>query len=272
MRRVSSQKTVMTVALMMMVSGCASKPVNLPEFQKAETTYVSIRKDPLVNQYAATELFQMSKLYEKAKNETDPSKKRHLSYLLERESQIAKAHAEAKANKEALIRLKEEKLKAELNKKEGELLVLKKEAQKAKEALKQLQELNAKQTSRGLVLTLGDVLFESGKAKLLPGSERAIEQLATFLEENPDREVLIEGHTDNVGSATFNIDLSLRRAEAVADALVARGIDASRIHTRGYGEIYPVASNKTAAGRQQNRRVEIVILKAGADVQKMQRQ
>jgi len=263
---------IAAVAVAAVIGGCASKPVNIPEFQKARATFEAIKKDPLVNQYATTELFQAGKLYEKAKNATDVAQQRHLSYLLQRESEIAKAHAEAKANKEALIGLKEEKLKAELAKKEGELLVLKKEAQKAKEALRQLQELNAKQTNRGLVLTLGDVLFESGKAKLLPGSARAIEQLAEFLKENPEREVLIEGHTDNVGSATFNIDLSLRRAEAVADALIDRGIGADRIHTRGYGEVYPVASNKTAAGRQQNRRVEIIILKAGADVAKMQRE
>ena len=256
---------------MMVVAGCASKPLRLPEYRQALEHYEAIKKIPTVNQYAATELYRAGKLAQSAKAAKSPQEQRHLSYLLERQSQIAKAHALAKARKEEVIRLREERLKAKLEAKDNEVAVLKKEAQKAQSALQQLKELNARQTDRGLVLTLGDVLFESGKAKLLPGSKRAIDQLSAFLKEHPKREVLIEGHTDNVGSETYNIDLSLRRAEAVANALEAQGIDARRIHTRGYGEIYPVATNKTAAGRQQNRRVEIVILEPGADVRQMQR-
>jgi OOP family OmpA-OmpF porin len=80
----------------------------------------------------------------------------------------------------------------------------------------------------------------------------------------PDRKVLIEGHTDSSGSASYNSDLSQRRANAVEALLINQGVDPTRIVARGYGESYPVATNDTAAGRQQNRRVEIVILKPGA--------
>lgn len=123
---------------------------------------------------------------------------------------------------------------------------------------KQLSELEAKQTERGLVLTLKDVLFGVGKADLKPGAQRVVDQLAGFLGDYPERGLLIEGHTDSDGSQTYNQDLSLRRAEAVRQALVSRGVAFRRIEVRGYGETYPVTTSTTAEGRQQNRRVEVV--------------
>jgi len=120
-------------------------------------------------------------------------------------------------------------------------------------------ELEARETERGLVITLGDILFESDKANLKPGADRALSELAAFLKEYEDRSLLVEGFTDNVGSHAYNEDLSQRRADAVRGALTAKGIDGSRIRTHGLGEEYPVATNETEAGRQQNRRVDIVI-------------
>ena len=133
---------------------------------------------------------------------------------------------------------------------------------RAQELAKRVEELEAQQTERGLVLTLGDVLFDVGQANLKAGGLRAVEQLATFLEEYPERSVLIEGHTDNTGSVELNQRLSLRRADAVRFALVERGIHVNRIRTAGYGLAYPVATNSTSAGRQANRRVEVVISKS----------
>jgi outer membrane protein OmpA-like peptidoglycan-associated protein len=118
---------------------------------------------------------------------------------------------------------------------------------------------------------LGDVLFEVGKSDLAVGATRPLEKLVAFMEDNPERIVLIEGHTDNVGSSTYNVDLSLRRADAVATLLQEKGVDASRIVTRGYGKEFPVVSNATATGKQQNRRVEIVILKEGDSVADIER-
>jgi len=123
----------------------------------------------------------------------------------------------------------------------------------------QLAEMKARKTDRGMVLTLGDVLFDTGRAELKPGAMRTIEQLATFMRENPERTVEIEGYTDSIGSDAFNQDLSERRARAVRTALIDRGIDTRRVSARGFGESNPVATNDTAAGRQQNRRVEVVI-------------
>lgn len=123
----------------------------------------------------------------------------------------------------------------------------------------QLKELNAKKTDRGMVITLGDVLFNTNKAQLSSGGINNVKKLAGFLEKNPQRKVLIEGHTDSKGSDSYNQALSERRAEAVQSALTDMGIAADRISTRGYGESSPVANNETAAGRQLNRRVEIVL-------------
>lgn len=122
-----------------------------------------------------------------------------------------------------------------------------------------IAQLEAEQTARGLVLTLGDVLFDVGKSDLKPGSQRAIDQLASFLNEYAARNVLIEGFTDNTGSTESNQNLSSDRAAAVKAALMARGIGDSRVRTTGYGETFPRATNDTAEGRQQNRRVEVII-------------
>ncbi len=119
--------------------------------------------------------------------------------------------------------------------------------------------MKAKQTERGIVLTLGDVLFDSGRADMKAGALRTLEQLAAFLKENPERDVVIEGHTDSVGSVEFNQALSERRALTVKDALVERGIAASRVTAVGFGPTKPLVGNDTPAGRQQNRRVEIVL-------------
>jgi OOP family OmpA-OmpF porin len=129
--------------------------------------------------------------------------------------------------------------------------------------MKELSDLKAQQTERGIVLTIGDVLFATGKADLSPDAIRNVDKLADFLQAHPKRNVLIEGHTDNVGSDEFNLTLSQDRADAVEEQLLARGIDPGRITTKGYGKKYPIATNDTPAGRQQNRRVEVIILNEG---------
>jgi OmpA-OmpF porin, OOP family len=130
--------------------------------------------------------------------------------------------------------------------------------ERAKALERELADLKGKKTDRGVVVTLGDVLFDTGKATLKPGAYTTIDRLATVLKEDAERKVLIEGHTDNVGSDEYNQSLSERRAGAVQAALFERGVAASQISTVGKGETTPVASNDDIGGRQQNRRVEMV--------------
>ena len=133
------------------------------------------------------------------------------------------------------------------------------ERQRADELQRQIAELNARETERGLVVTLGDVLFATGRAELKGNVPSNLGKLAMFLDRYGDRSVLIEGHTDNVGDADANQDLSLRRANSVQAFLVEHGVGATRLIASGKGETQPVASNDSDTGRQQNRRVEVII-------------
>lgn len=131
---------------------------------------------------------------------------------------------------------------------------------------RQLSELQAQQTDRGMLVTLGDVLFEFGKAEIKPGAQEALRKLATWLQQHPERSVLIEGFTDSVGAESANLQLSVRRAESVANALAGYGIAAGRIRAVGYGEGYPVAANSNDSNRAMNRRVEVYISNNGDPV------
>ncbi len=123
----------------------------------------------------------------------------------------------------------------------------------------QLRDMEAKKTDRGMVVTLGDVLFDTNEAQLKSGGMRNVQKLADFFRQYPQRNVMIEGFTDSTGSDGHNQQLSDRRADSVRTALLGMGMDSQRITWRGYGESFPVAGNDTAAGRQMNRRVEVVV-------------
>lgn len=126
----------------------------------------------------------------------------------------------------------------------------------------QLAELDPRLGQRGLVLTLGEALFEFDSPRLKPYTLRIVDRLAEFLVAHEAYPVAVEGHTDNAGEAQVNRETSQARADAVASALAARGVDTTRITATGYGETRPAASNETAAGRRQNRRVEVILLQA----------
>ncbi len=130
---------------------------------------------------------------------------------------------------------------------------------KQEELAAQIALLQARTTERGIVLTLGDVLFATGSASLKPGASSNLDRLVAFLDKYPGRDATIEGHTDSVGSDAYNQQLSQSRADSVRDYITGMGIEPTRLTSIGKGESEPVASNESAAGRQQNRRVEIVI-------------
>ena len=212
------------------VVGCATAPD--PEVLRAQGAVQSARDDPLVAEYAPVALRDAEQTLvqvEQAQREgLDDEEIDHLAYLAEQKAAIAQAQAiEQRSQKELM------------------------------------QELHAERTARGLVVTLEDVLFEVNGADLQPGTQVELLRLVEFLQRNPDRKVLIEGHTDSIGSSEYNLQLSLLRAESVQSFLVGNGLPADRITAIGYGETRPEAPNDSATGRQQNRRVEVVILDAG---------
>lgn len=123
----------------------------------------------------------------------------------------------------------------------------------------QLNDLAAQKTARGLVITLGDVLFGTDLSSLTPNGMNTVQKLANVLQQNPKLTVLVEGFADSTGAADYNQALSERRAGAVQTALQGFGIARERVAMRGYGEAYPVAANDSAGNRQLNRRVEIIL-------------
>lgn len=131
--------------------------------------------------------------------------------------------------------------------------------QQAAALQQQLDQVKATQTDRGMLVTLGDVLFEFNRAEVKPGARNELAKVASFLKEHPDRRILVEGYTDSVGSADYNMDLSRRRAEAVVAALVSLGVAPDRVSSAGYGKDYPIADNASDSNRAMNRRVEVYI-------------
>lgn len=258
--------------------GCTSNVVKTVALSKAQQDYLTLKEDPKIKEHASMSLFQAGKIYDLSNKADSKDIAEHYAYLLNQELKTIQDSAKESMLQEKLLLLREKKSQVLLDVKNAELDKAKEEVRRAKaesvmlaNKFAQLEELNAQLTSRGLVLTLGDVLFETDKAILMSGAKRVLGKLVEFLQENPQRVVLIEGHTDNIGSAIHNLDLSLRRAGAVGEFLQEQNIEKERIFIKGYGEQYPIVSNNDLSGRQQNRRVEIVIVNEDTDPNKVLR-
>ena len=247
------------IALALIMAGCVSTPRPNAALESARAAVQSAEADPNVTKYAALDLESAKKDLEVAESASlhhDEARIAQPAYLAAQTARLAQLRASAKADDARVAA-------GQAERDQIQLAARAREADTAKEKAARLQAeidaLKAKPTDRGLVLTLGDVLFDTGKAELNSGASRKLDQLAQFLTEHPDRRVEIDGYTDIIGTDAYNLDLSQRRAEAVRSALLSRGIDPARISTQGYGKAFPVASNADAGGRQLNRRVEIVI-------------
>jgi outer membrane protein OmpA-like peptidoglycan-associated protein len=179
----------------------------------------------------------------------DNAEAQHSVFMANRKVALASALAKGRLSESQHGVLKEKRDDARLEARTRE----------ADELQRQINEMNAKQTERGLIVTLGDVLFDTARAELRAGAINHLTNLAAFLNQHQDRTVMIEGNTDSVGTQASNVDLSQRRADSVKNYLVGQGIAASRIDSVGVGEGAPIASNDSAEGRQQNRRVEVII-------------
>jgi len=125
---------------------------------------------------------------------------------------------------------------------------------------RQLENLQLRQTESGVVVTLGDVLFQSGETQLRDEAMASLVEVVDLLQSEPDKNIRIEGHTDATGDSETNLEISESRANAVLDALVSLGVDPARFTTAGMGEDFPIATNETEDGRSQNRRVDVILL------------
>ena len=268
------------------LAGCATTPN--PNLDNARSSYRSAQSEPDVANFAGVELKRAGDTLARAddawQKEKDTEEVDHLAYLTQKQVAIAQETAKRKAaeadvsaagaerNKIRLSARTREaenaQFNAEMSQQEAErsqqqAQMYQQQAQSAEmraDALKsQLSALNAKKSERGLIVTLGDVLFDTNRAQLKSGGVRAVQKLADVLKQYPQRNIVIEGFTDSVGSDSHNQELSERRANAVRDTLMNMGVDSTRITTRGYGEGFPVAGNDNEAGRQMNRRVDVVI-------------
>ena len=174
----------------------------------------------------------------------------------QRDANAAQRDADA-SQREAAVANRETVL-AERNTDAARLETLK-ATQATDDLQRQIAILNARETDRGIIVTLGDVLFATGRSALKEANTGHLDKLAAFLVRYGDRTVIVEGHTDDVGTVDANQGLSQQRADAVRNYLVAHGVATSRLTSTGLGEGTPVSDNATATGRQQNRRVEVVI-------------
>jgi len=256
------------------LAACSSVPDRNSALDDARGRYNAAQSDPQVAILAATELKLASDSLRVAEQSWSDGASTptvdHLAYLTTQRVTIARATASSKAFQAITAGAAAERDKMRLAVRTSEADAVQKQLAAADaEVLRekarigtleaQLRELNAKQTDRGMVVTLGDVLFESGQSQLLAAGTRNVVKLADFLKRNPQQTALIEGYTDSVGSANSNFELSEQRANAVKVALLNMGVAVERLRIRAHGEDDPTASNSTAAGRQLNRRVEIVL-------------
>jgi outer membrane protein OmpA-like peptidoglycan-associated protein len=269
-------KFLTALAIALAMAACASTPKPNEALESARTIVQAAEADPNAAKYAALDL-QSAKtdlaVADAAFMKHDDAGIAQPAYMAAQNARLAQLKGAAKADDARVAAGQAERDSILLAARTNQVDSANRATDAAKIARDQATEnsarlqaeidaLKAKPTDRGLVLTLGDVLFETGSSTLSPGAARNLDRLVQFLTEHPDRLVQIDGFTDSIGTDSFNQDLSQRRADAVRFALLSRGISSARVATQGYGKSYPVASNSESSGRQLNRRVEVVI---GAD-------
>lgn len=284
------------------LGACSSVPVRDAALEDARARVASAQSDPLVQKHAADELRRAVTALRQVETASAARQPRdeidHLAYLTERRVTLARDVAATRQAESVVEGARAERSAMLLTQRTQEAESAQRQlaaseqrgvqqgaalAQAARDAdadkariargdarvqdlQQQLGALNAQRTERGIVVTLGDMLFDSGQARVLPAGNASISALADFMRRNPTRNAMVEGHTDSQGSADANLALSGRRAEAVRAMLVSMGVGAERLTASSQGEGRPMAGNDTADGRRANRRVEIVFATAPGDL------
>jgi outer membrane protein OmpA-like peptidoglycan-associated protein len=277
------------------LAACSSVPTTTSTLDQARSDFVMANNTPQISTYAPLEFKQASDALNEAnaaaaKNDS-LEKIDRLAYIAKQkiatamevartksaEAKIAGAgrqrdalRLEARTNEADRARAEADAAKAAAAAAQAEAANATERAANAEGRNAQLEsmlsELHAKQTERGTIITIGDVLFGTDQANLTPDGMATVRKLATVMQQYPNRTVLVEGFTDSTGTVAHNQELSERRASSVASTLTAMGVPRERVAMRGYGPSYPVAANDTANNRQMNRRVEIVLSNEGAAI------
>jgi len=286
MKKILLVPTMLTMAVL--ISACSTTPRTTGLLDQTRTEYVVIQNNPNVERYAPLEMQQATTAMNLANvasqhrdSDADIDK---LAYIAKDKIGVAREVTKQKLAEAEIARTAKERDQMVLNQRTAEADQAKANAAQAQLATQsaqadaaasqadaaasqaraakleaELADLSAKKTDRGIVITLSDVLFGTDQSNLNPNGMLTAQKLADLLNQNPSRNVLIEGFTDNTGTASYNQDLSERRASSVMRALQNMGIASNRVSIRGYGKEFPVASNDTAENRQMNRRVEIIL-------------
>ena len=284
----NSHRFALSLTALAIVAGCSTTPPTNLSLEQAREDFRTVQADPRSQNQAPSELRQASDALNAANaalnNGDDLARVNHLAYVASQRAFIVRETVNFKTAELSVANAGAARTSAQLQARTQEADAAQRAAAEAQrsasnartdtaEAQRQtalalernrmlearMAELNAKQTPRGLVITLGDVLFDVDRSALKPAGMRMVDQLAEVLKADPQRTVLVEGFTDSTGADAYNQTLSTERADAVRVALLGQGIASTRVASRGYGKANPVGSNDSAAGRQMNRRVEIVL-------------
>lgn len=299
------KRTLLSSALLasaIMLGACSSMPTTTPMLDQARGDFIAANNNPNVSSHAPLEFREASEALEKA-NAAAARKDSledidRLAYIAKQKiataNEVAKRKvAEAEIANSGRVRdqVRLEARTAEADRAKADAAAAQMQAMAAQGAAADAQraaaeaeartreaqaraaqleammvDLQAKKTERGMIITIGDVLFATGQATLTPNGMMTLRKLADVMQANPERTVLVEGFTDSVGGTAYNQELSERRAMAVRNALTGMGIAQQRVAMKGYGEAYPVAANDTPGNRQLNRRVEIVLSNSAAPI------
>lgn len=280
--------TAGTLLTGLLLSACASTPTAPPALVEARTAVRSAELDPAVQANAPLELKRANDSLSRANSllaKGEPlADINSAAYVARQQARTAQAIAQAKSNDSAVAmsQVDRERARADVRTVDAERAQAQAGAARQQTALaeqqaataqasaaaaqqqaaqlqQRLNDMQAQPTERGMLVTLGDVLFEFNRAEVKPSAQASLRKLADFLQQYPARKVLIEGFTDNIGAPVYNQALSQRRAEAVDSALAGMGVATQRMETVGYGEEFPVAANSSDTDRALNRRVEVYI-------------
>ncbi len=240
------------------LQGCTTHE-SQQQLDEAATAFQRISEVPQILQDAPKDVMRAGESLDRAKRFAgywgSAEDVIHYAYLSKRYSEIASQHSEQLQNQRRATQLKMERERLREAVQEARILDMQHQGSWLED---QMVSLAAAETDRGLVMTLGDVLFRPSSAELGSAANRTLLKVVHFLQLNPKRRVRIEGYTDNRGDEAENLALSKARAQTVGEFMQSLGVDAGRIEVVGYGEQYRVAENASARGRAQNRRVEIL--------------